>query len=107
MTPSKRGAEAEGEAEARTPRDSPTASGRYTPPTPQYRLRPRWHRIAGWIGVVVGVAIVALNDAMLFGEDLTFLPGGHSELYLFLGLAVVGSTAWFLGLYDRGTTVFD
>lgn len=43
---------------------------------------------------------------MLMGEDVTLLPGGHSELYLLLGIAVAGSSTWFLGLFDRGTTVF-
>ena len=87
--------------------DRPEASPRYTPPTPQFRLRPRWHRFAGWFGVVLGIVIAAVNDLMLMGEDLTLLPGGHNELYLFLGIAVAGSSTWFLGLFDRGTTVFE
>lgn len=83
------------------------ASARYTPPTPQYRLRPRWHRIAGWLGVALGIVIAAANDVMLMGDDLTLLPGGHNEVYLLLGIAVAGSSAWFLGLFDRGTTIFE
>ena len=86
---------------------APEASARYTPPTPQYRLRPRWHRFAGWLGVAVGIVIAAVNDLMLMGDDLTLLPGGHNEGYLLLGIAVAGSSTWFLGLFDRGTTVFE
>ena len=86
---------------------APAPSARYTPPTPQFRLRPRWHRVVGWLGVALGVVIAAMNDLMLMGDDLTLLPGGHNELYLLLGIAVAGSSTWFLGVFDRGTTVFD
>ena len=48
-----------------------------------------------------------MNDAMLFGDDITLLPGGHSEMYLLLGVAVAFGATWFLGLFDRGTTIFD
>lgn len=99
-TPTKR-AQAEQEARART-----DSSGRYTPPTPTYRLRPGWHRLVGWLGIVAGVAVAALNDLMLMGEDVALLPGGHTELYLFLGIAIAGGATWFLGLFDRGTTVY-
>jgi len=87
--------------------DRPAPSARYTPPTPKYRIRPRWHRLAGWLGVVLGVGIAIANDAMLFSETLTLLPGGHQELYLLLGIAVAGGSTWFLGLFDRGTTIYD
>ena len=43
---------------------------------------------------------------MLMEDGVTLLPGGHSELYLFLGIAVAGSSTWFLGLFDRETTVY-
>lgn len=59
------------------------------------------------MGVLAGVLIAIANDAMLFSDNLTLLPGGHQELYLILGLAVAGSSTWFLGLFDRGTTVFE
>ena len=71
------------------------------------RVRPRWHRVAGWGGVSAGVLIAILNDAMLMTEGLRLLPFGHNELYLLLGLIVAGSSTWFLGLFDRGMTVFD
>ena len=43
---------------------------------------------------------------MLIGEDLMLLPGGHSELYLLLAIAVAVYGTRFLGLFDRGTTVY-
>lgn len=85
---------------------SPSPSGRYTPPTPAYRVRPTWHRVAGWVILVLGIAIIALNDLMLMGDDLVLLPFGHSELYLFLGIAVSAGATWFLGLFDRGQTIY-
>ncbi len=44
---------------------------------------------------------------MLMGEDLTLLPGGHAELYLVLGVSVAIGATWFLGLFDRGTTIYE
>jgi hypothetical protein len=60
----------------------------------------------GWAVLAAGVAVGALNDAMLIGEDLMLLPGGHSELYLLLAIAVALYGTRFLGLFDRGTTVY-
>ena len=112
VTPSKRtqAAPVEGPAAgaARGPdRDAaaPAASGRYTPPRPAHRLRPTWHRVVGWLGVALGLVIIVSNDAMLFVQT-TLLPWGHSDLYLMLGLAVAGSSTWFLGLFDRGETIY-
>lgn len=84
-------------------RHAPEASARYSPPTSDYTVRPRWHRVAGWLGVGLGALIALLNDAMLLGEDLVFLPFGHSELYLLLGVLVAGWSTRFLGLFDRDT----
>lgn len=85
----------------------PPESSRYTRPKPSYRLRPTWHRVAGWAGVVLGLVVVVLNDAMVFTDGVTLLPFGHQELYLMLGIAVAISSTWFLGLFDRGTTIYD
>lgn len=85
---------------------APQPAPRYTPKKPTYRLRPGWHRFAGWLGVIVGIGVVVGNDAMLIAENLTLLPGGHAELYLILGLAIAGGATWFLGVFDRGTTVY-
>ena len=82
-------------------------SGRYTAPKVSYRVRPKWHRVAGWTGVALGILIAVANDAMLFTDGVTLLPLGHQELYLILGVLVAGSSTWFLGLFDRGTTIYD
>ena len=86
---------------------APTESPRYTPPKASYRIRPRWHRVAGWAGVTLGVLIAIANDTMLIADHLTLLPFGHQELYLILGVLVAGGSTWFLGLFDRGTTIYD
>lgn len=86
-------------------RSKPAASSRYTPPSKPVRVRSRWHRPAGWIGIVLGVLIAVVNDLMLVNDN-TFLPFGHSEAYLFLGLFIAGGSTWFLGLFDRGTTIY-
>lgn len=82
-------------------------SSRYTAPQPKCRIRPKWHRFAGWLGVLLGVAIAIANDGMLIAKDLRLLPFGHQELYLILALLVGGASTWFLGVFDRGTTVYD
>lgn len=86
-----------------TSRHAPDGFSRYSPPGGEYTVRPRWHRIAGWIGVGVGVLVAVVNDAMLLGEDLVLLPFGHSELYLLLGVIVAGWSTRFLGVFDRDT----
>jgi len=45
------------------------------------------------------VVIVVVND--LAYADIELMPGGHSELYLLLGLLVVGVGSWWTGLFDR------
>ena len=66
-------------------------------------IRPSWHRVAGWLGVGLGIVIVTLNDAMRLGDDLRLLPYGHTEVYLLLVIAVAGASGWFLGMFDRRT----
>ena len=90
---------------AASPEQSAEPSPRYTPKKPTYRLRPPWHRFAGWFGVALGLAVIVANDAM-FVVEKTLLPGGHTEAYLLLGLLVGGSSTWFLGLFDRGATIY-
>ena len=78
----------------------PVASSRYTPPVKSFRLRPGWHKTVGALIVGVGLAVVILNEVMLL-NSMTLLPGGHSELYLVLGVAIAGyGTRWF-GWFDR------
>lgn len=84
--------------------EEPQPSHRYTPPNQSdLTVRPRWHRVVGWIGVVSGLLIVIVNDGMLMTDDVTLLPFGHSELYLLLGILVAGWSTRFLGLFDRET----
>ncbi len=80
---------------------SAPASSRYTPPTKSIRLRPGWHKTIGLILVAVGFIIVILNILMGGGSDLTLLPGGHNELYLFLGLGLAAYSMWWFGWFDR------
>lgn len=101
-TPERSAARQTQPAEQRTPEET----GRYTAPKHRYRVRPRWHRAAGWTGVGVGVLIAVLNDGMLLTEGLVLLPFGHSELYLILAVCVAAASSWFLGLFDHGTTIF-
>lgn len=54
---------------------------------------------------MLGVLIAAVNDFMLVNDN-SLLPFGHSEAYLFLGIGIAGGSTWFLGLFDRGTTIY-
>ena len=90
------------DATDRRPAD-PAPSARYTPPGQDVTVRPGWNRVAGWIGVAVGLLIAILNDAMLLGTDLVLLPFGHSELYLLAGVGVAGWSTRWLGLFDQQT----
>ena len=56
---------------------------------------------------MAGAAIAVANDGMLILEDVRLLPFGHQELYLILALLVAGASTWFLGVFDRGTTIYD
>ena len=79
---------------------APSASSRYTPPIKSAMLRPDWHKTVGMLILSFGIAIIVLNEVMLL-NSITLLPGGHSELYLVLGVVVAGyATRWF-GWFDR------
>ncbi|WP_454850041.1 hypothetical protein [Promicromonospora soli] len=65
------------------------------------RFRPGWHRAVGWLLLALGIAIIALNDAMQLTSGVTLLPGGHSELYLLAGIAVASTSMWWFGWMDR------
>lgn len=81
---------------------SPTASGRYTPSSRAFRVRPRRHKIFGVIQLIVGVAIVIVNYVDY--ADLQLLPGGHQEIYFVLGLVVAAGSMWWFGAFDRAPT---
>lgn len=83
------------------------SSGRYTAPAGEnVRHRPTWHRTLGWLLVLVGLALAALNGLMYMGDDLTLLPGGFSLLYVPFGLPLAGLGAWLLGVFDEGRTIY-
>lgn len=85
---------------AATSRTAPP-SPRYTPPVRAVRYRPAWHRLVGATLLVIGVLVAVLNDVMRLQPDLTLLPGGHNELYLFAGVACAGYSTWWFGWFDR------
>lgn len=83
------------------PRASPAPSNRYTPPKKSFRFRPGWHKLLGFALLFVGIALAAVNDAMLLQPSLTMLPGGHNELYLLAGVVIAGVSTWWFGWFDR------
>lgn len=83
------------------PRADPEPSARYTPAQPEFRIRPVGHKAVGGVLVGVGAVVALLNDIQWVSARVQILPGGHSELYLMLAIAVAGFGAWWLGLFDR------
>ena len=84
-----------------TEREAPAASSRYTPPLKSVRFRPELHKLIGAVILVIGIAIVIVNDIVLLGASATLLPGGHTELYLMLGVVIAGYSTWWFGWFDR------
>lgn len=82
-------------------RPEPAPSARYTPSRAVFRIRPLSHKVIGWVLVGLGVAVAVLNDVQWASSRLRLLPGGHSELYLMLALAIAAYGSWWLGLFDR------
>ncbi len=69
------------------------------------RLRPHWHKVMGLVLLVVGILVIAVNDAPpLGGVPTSLLPGGHNEGYLFLGVALAATSLWWFGWFDRTTS---
>jgi len=81
--------------------DGPAASSRYTPPLKSVRFRPDWHKWVGRLILLAGLAVIVLNDLVLLGGPEVRLPGGHSELYLLLGVSIAGYSTWWFGWFDR------
>ena len=86
-------------AAARRTAPAAPSNRRVTPKKPPPFFRPGWHRAVGWLIVFLGVAVVVVNDLSYL--DVKLMPGGHNELYLFLGIGVAAGGSWFLGLFDR------
>lgn len=82
-------------------RETPAPSSRYTPHVKSVRFRPDWHKVIGVGFLVIGIAIIILNDIVLLGASATLLPGGHTELYLILGVMIAGYSTWWFGWFDR------
>jgi len=79
------------------------SSARYTPPRKNRGMfRPTWHKVVGAFLIVLGITIFVLNDAEWFGVHL--MPGGHNELWAVTGIAVVATSTWWFGWFDRSTT---
>lgn len=57
-----------------------------------------WHRPVGLGMLVTGILIAVVNDLAFF--DIEVMPGGHSELYLILGVLVAGTGAYFAGFFS-------
>ena len=71
-----------------TPRQAPSPSGRYTPPIPRtVRVSPVW------VPVLMG-ALLALGALLILLNYFDLLPGGASNVYLLIGLALI--TAGFV-----------
>lgn len=76
--------------------ESVAASARYTPKVKNRGpFRPTWHKVVGALMIVLGLAVLVLND--LDGK----LPGGHSELYALLAIGIAASSLWWFGAFDR------
>ena len=80
---------------------TPAPTKRYTPPMRMIRFRPGWHKAVGAMVLVVGLTVIVLNDLKMLGAPRTVLPGGHTELYFMLGLAIAGYSTWWFGWFDR------
>ncbi len=62
---------------------APTASTRYTPPTPTYaKVSPRWVPI-------VMFALLGLGFVVIFLNYVALLPGGTNNWYLLAGLGFI------------------
>lgn len=64
-------------------------------------MRPTSHKVAGWLLVVLAIALAVLNDAAWLGVNV--MPGGHNELYLFVAFGIAAVGGWWLGIFDRPT----
>lgn len=86
--------------------DVSASSGRYTPPVASsVRIRGTRDKVVGSILLVVGIAIVVINYVDYDG--LRLLPGGHQELYFFIGIAIAATSTWWFGAFDRSPSPED
>lgn len=61
------------------PKSTPQLSNRYTPPAHNIRFRPGWHKALGIALLLVGIAVVAMNDLMLLDFPATLCPAATTR----------------------------
>ena len=89
-----------GAAAASEPARAVAPSARTTPKT-RGVLRPPWNKKLGWSLVGAGLLLIIVNDIGMLTPSATPLPFGHSEAYLFLGVAIAVWGGWWNGIFDR------
>lgn len=80
-------------------RGEPVSSAANSYQRSRRRVRPEWHRPAGITVVVFGAVVILVNYAEHM--EINWMPGGHKEVYFFLGIAIAALGAWFLSAFDR------
>jgi hypothetical protein len=71
-----------------TPKGTKATTGRYTPPVPKaVKVSPMW------VPILMGV-LLGLGAILIISNYLNVLPGGASNAYLLVGLALI--TAGFI-----------
>jgi hypothetical protein len=63
-------------------------------------MRSRVEKVAGALLITVGLVVVLTNYAEEI-IDRHLLPGGHSPLYLLLGVLLAAYGTWSTGVLDR------
>lgn len=79
-------------------RSQPTpAQGRYTPPKvhPEIRFRPEWHKVAGAVSLVFGLALFVVCTFNVWG-----IHGYGGHIWYVVGLAIAASSIWWWGGLD-------
>ena len=97
--PAKKGRTGFDASSAPLERDQQYHTGTPTPPVKSVRIRPRWHRVIGIFLLAGGLVVAILNELKLGDKEL--LPGGHTEFYLLLSVAIAGCGTWWLGWFDE------
>lgn len=69
--------------------------GRYTPRARKIRVRPSWHKGAGGLLVVAGVALFVICESNTWHIHEY---GGH--IWYLVGLGIAGSSTWWFGAFD-------
>lgn len=78
---------------------APVETGRVTRPKLRGPFRPTWHKVTGTALILLGLTVFILNDLALF--EIEVMPGGHSELWAPVAIAIAASSMWWFGWFDR------